>query len=187
MKKITAAILIILTVLSVCSCAAQNTADTTSADTDAVTVTEQVTEAVTEDDSYIADLPSERFEGDFNILIEGSFWCPADTLYYEEASDDAVLDAVWQRQTQIQEQFGTNLILTPASDTTSVLRRSVKSGDAAYDAIITRMPLIATSASNETTLPLARKRIALSGRVPNPCAYTLPPTVNGLPSTDLQA
>ena len=155
MKKTAAAILAILTVIFVCSCAAQEAGGSETADvteTEVQTVTEEVTE--TEDLSYVADLPGEKFDTEFNILIEGAFWCPADSLYYEEASDDPVLDAVWRRQTQIKEQFGVDLMVTPESDTTSVLRRSVKSGDAAYDAIITRMPLIATSASNGDLMDL---------------------------------
>ncbi len=155
MKKITAAILMLLTVLCVCSCAAVPPSTTTAlTETDADTETAEVTAEETTDEGYVADLPSERFEGEYNILIEGTFWSPAESLYYEEASDDAVLDAVWQRQTKIKEQFGTQIMLTPENDTTSVLRRSVKSGDAAYDAIITRMPLIATSASNGDLMDL---------------------------------
>lgn len=156
MKKALAAILIALTVIYACSCAAQNTSDTTAAE-NTVTETANQTDteaAETEDEGYIADLPQERFEGDFNILIEGSFWSPADSLYYEDTSDDAVLDAVWRRQTQIKEQFGAEIVLTPSSDTTSTLKKSVKSGDASFDAIITRMPLIAASASNGDLMDL---------------------------------
>ncbi len=153
MKKIIAAALVILMFVCACSCAGNNVPVNT--DTQTVTDTETVTEATeTTDEGYEADLPNERFEGDFNILIEGSFWSPADSLYYEDTSDDAVLDAVWKRQTQIKEQFGTDLMVTPSNDTTSTLKKSVKSGDAAFDAVITRMPLIASSASNGDLMDL---------------------------------
>lgn len=156
-RKIISVMLSFLSVLCVCSCAAQGGAnETAETSADAVSVTQAATEAPadTEDESYTADLPDEKFEGDFNILIEGTFWSPADSLYYEESSDDAVLDAVWRRQTQIKEQFGADVKVTPSSDTTSTLKRSVKSGDGSYDAIITRMPLIAASASNGDLMDL---------------------------------
>ncbi|MBO4421945.1 MAG: hypothetical protein J5879_00785 [Clostridia bacterium] len=155
MKKTAAVILIVLTVLYVCSCAAPDdvvTGGATSAETEEVTETGEITE--TEDAGYEAELPEERFEGVFNILIEGSFWSPEESLYCENTSDDPVFDAVWRRQTQIKEQFGAELMVTPSADTTSTLKKSVKSGDASFDAIITRMPLIAASASNGDLMDL---------------------------------
>ncbi len=155
MKKIIAVLLAVITVLCVCSCTQTNVAQNTdTADTVVTTDTEAQTEAETEDPGYIPDFSEERYSGDFNILCEGNFWSPVDSIYYENTSDDAVLDAVWKRQTQIKEQFGVNIIVTPSEDTTTTLKNSVKSGDASFDAIIARMPFIATSASNGDLMDL---------------------------------
>ena len=153
MKKILAVVLVMLSVIYACSCAGQETpAGTDTADVSQET--EEIPAAETEDPGYVPDFPDEKFTGEFNILCEGSFWSPAESLYYETASDDAVFDAVWMRVTQIKEQFGMDIIVTPSNDTTTTLRNSVKAGDAAYDAVITRMPLIATSASNGDLMDL---------------------------------
>jgi hypothetical protein len=129
------------------SCVETPPASTTAA-TEAVTTAEETTPEETVDERYVADLPEEKFEGDFNILCEGSFWATTDAIFYEEASDNAELDAVWRRVDKIYEQFGAEIMVTPTADTTSALKNSVKSGDNSYDAVIARMPLIASSAAN---------------------------------------
>jgi hypothetical protein len=153
MKKVIAFLLAALTV-AVCfaACSTKGPGNETSAGTkEAETTVEAVTTDVAETTSnqdYVADLPDEIFGGDFNILCEGAFWGTKDNLYYEEASDDPVLDAVWRRVDKIYEQFEVDIYCTESANTTNDLKNSVKSGDKAYDAVVARMPLIASSAAN---------------------------------------
>ncbi len=154
MKKLIAFLLAALTA-AVCfaACAQPDTgAQTTAAETkDAVTTVEAATtgeETSIDTGDYQADLPNEIFGGDFNILCEGAFWGTKDNLYYEESSDDPVNDAVWRRVDKLYEQFEVELYVTESANTTTDLKNSVKSGDKAYDAVVARMPLIASSAEN---------------------------------------
>ena len=132
--------------------------DSKASDTSGQSSSETANETETEIDlNYVADLPDEKFEGDFNILCEGVFWGTEPDLYHEEASDDPVDDAVWRRCEMIMEQFGVEIIVTPSTDsadTTTLLKNSVKSGDRTYDAVVARMPLIASSAANGDLMDL---------------------------------
>lgn len=107
------------------------------------------------DENYVANLPDENFKGiEFNILCEGNFWATDANLYQEEDSDDPVDSAIFRRNAKVNEQFGVTIKVTPSADTTSALSNSVKSGDKAYNAVIARMPLIASSAANGNLLDL---------------------------------
>ena len=158
-KKIIVVLLTVLMALPLIAGCANNPGgtETTAPQGDATTAadgetTDEATETV--DDRYIPDLPSETFPGTFNILCEGEFWGTSDNLYYEEASDDPVNDAVWRRMEQVNEQFEIELMTTPSGNTTTELKNSVKSGDMAYDAVVARMPLIAASAENGDLMDL---------------------------------
>ena len=146
MKKLIALLLALLTFAACAAGCANAPAETRSESTDTTAAVTEPEETV--DESYIPDLPDEKFTGDYNILCEGSFWATNDAIFREETSDDPVDDAVWRRATQLKEQFDVDLMVTPVADTTSALKNSVKSGDNAYDAVIARMPLIASSAAN---------------------------------------
>ena len=153
MKKVIALLLAALTVavcFAACSTGAPGTETDTKKTDDAVTTVETGTSApeTETDNSYVANLPEEKFPGDFNILCEGAFWGTKDNLYYEEASDDPVNDAVWRRVDKLYEQFEVDIYVTESANTTNDLKNSVKSGDKAYDAVVARMPLIASSAEN---------------------------------------
>ena len=158
-KKIIVVLLTVLMAMPLIAGCANNPGgtETTAPQGDATTTadgetTDEATETV--DDRYIPDLPSETFPGTFNILCEGEFWGTSDNLYYEEASDDPVNDAVWRRMEQVNEQFEIELMTTPTGNTTTELKNSVKSGDMAYDAVVARMPLIAASAENGDLMDL---------------------------------
>lgn len=155
MKRV---IVLLLVFVTVASCFAACTGEQKPADTtaEAVTTAADGTETTEEtvDQNYVADLPEEKFSGEFNILCEGAFWGTADNLYYEEASDDPVNDAVWHRCEVIKEQFDVEIMVTESADTTTALKNSVKSGDNAYDAVVARMPLIASSAANGDLMDL---------------------------------
>lgn len=147
MKKATVLLLVFLTVVACFAGCADN--NNTVTDTTAAVTTVDTAEATeTADDNYIADLPSEKFSGEFNILCEGEFWGTETDLYYEEASDDPVLDAVWRRCEKLYDEFDVEIMVTPSGNTTTALKNSVQSGDYAYDAVVARMPLIASSAAN---------------------------------------
>ena len=146
MKKLIALLLALLTFAACAAGCANAPAETKPENTEATAAVTEPEETV--DESYIPDLPDEKFTGDYNILCEGSFWATNDAIFREETSDDPVDDAVWRRATQLKEQFDVDLMVTPVADTISALKNSVKSGDNAYDAVIARMPLIASSAAN---------------------------------------
>ncbi len=146
MKKLIALLLALLTFAACAAGCANAPAETQPESAESTAAATEPEETV--DESYIPDLPDEKFTGDYNILCEGSFWATNDAIFREETSDDPVDDAVWRRATQLKEQFDVDLMVTPVADTTSALKNSVKSGDNAYDAVIARMPLIASSAAN---------------------------------------
>ncbi len=145
MKKI---IVLLLAAIMLVSCfAACGPQVGTDESTDDATTAPEPEETV--DKRYVADLPDEKFSGEFNILCEGTFWGTEDAIYQEEASDaDNVNDAVWRRCVAIKDRLGVDIVVTPSADTTVSLKNSVKSGDKAYDAVIARMPKIAASAEN---------------------------------------
>ena len=147
-------IVILLAAVTVLSCFAACSDKKTPAATSEEATTEPTETEETKDPNYIADLPEETFPGDFNILCEGSFWATGGTIYQEEASDNPENNAVFLRCAKIKEQFGAEIMITESADTTSALKNSVKSGDKAYDAIIARMPLIASSAANGDLMDL---------------------------------
>ena len=123
------------------------------ADTSPATV-ELTVEATTEAGDYSAELPDEKFPGDFNILCEGSFWATDTQLYLEEASDDPVDNGVWRRVVQISDQFDADIIVWPSADTTADLKKDVKSNARSYGAVCARMPKIAVSAANKELMNL---------------------------------
>ena len=117
------------------------------------TVTAPATDLTSETEG-LPELPDDKFSGIFNILIKGDSWSPATAIYQEEASDIASVDAVWRRCDRIKNQYGVEISVVPDSDTVSKLRRDVKSGDNAFDAVITYMPAIAACAANGTLMDL---------------------------------
>lgn len=149
MKK---SIVIILACLSVVSCFA-GCVNNNSNNND-VTDTGEVTSEEAVDVRYEADLPDEKFSGEFKILCEGAFWSTDADLFYEEASDDPVLNGVWRRCDKMKNQFGVDVVVTPSADTTAALKNSVIAGDKAYDAVVARMDLIASSAANGDLMDL---------------------------------
>ncbi|MBO4422938.1 MAG: hypothetical protein J5879_05835 [Clostridia bacterium] len=154
MKKLIAFMLVCMTVLA-CAVGCVEHNDPTVTTGGAESTAEESTEAPeTVDDGYVADLPEETFPGVFNILCEGAFWGTEDNLYYEEASDDPILDAVWRRVEKMKDQFDVDIFVTPSDNTTNALKNSVKSGSADYDAVVARMPLIASSAENGDLMDL---------------------------------
>jgi ABC-type glycerol-3-phosphate transport system substrate-binding protein len=155
MKRVIVLLLVFLSVLACfAGCAEEKkpTKETTEVTTSSAESETEPEETV--DNNYVPDLPEEKFSGTFNILCEGAFWGTETDLYYEEASDDPVLDAVWRRCEKLKDQFDVEIMVTPSADTTTALKNSVKSGDGAYDAIVARMPLIASSAANGDLMDL---------------------------------
>ena len=152
MKK---AIVLLLCAVMALSCFAACAKPDETQQTDDETTAAETGGVETKDPNYEADLPEEKFPGDFNILCEGSFWATDAVLYQEEGSEaDNVLDAVWRRCAVMKDVFGVDITVTPSADTTSALKNSVKSGDKSYDAICARMPLIASSAANGDLMDL---------------------------------
>ncbi|MBR4257320.1 MAG: hypothetical protein IKQ18_09125, partial [Clostridia bacterium] len=91
MKKLIVVFLAALMLLACfAGCANNNTnpSNNTNTDKPTTTVEEETDPEVTTDNSYVPDLPEEKFGGEFSILCEGAFWGTEDNLYYEEASDD---------------------------------------------------------------------------------------------------
>ena len=161
MKKFTVIMILAVMIFACLVSCAENPPANVPKDTKAATETatvEQAPVAITEEEEdtgdYEADLPEEKFTGDFNILCEGNFWATDSNLYKEEASDDPVDNGVWMRVDKIREQFEADIIVTPSANTAGDLKVSINSGDRAFNAVCQRMPLMASSASNNELMNL---------------------------------
>lgn len=147
MKKILVLLLALAMLAGVFSaCGPAETEDKLDSDTVETAAPEE-----TVDQNYVPEFPDVFYgndsETDFNILCENVFWGTTDQFFVEEDSDDPVVSAVYNRMLVIKEQFGVDITVAGSANTTSDLRSNENSGAADYDAIVGRMPLIASSAA----------------------------------------
>ena len=133
-KKLISMLLLAAMLGSFASCADENNdiADTTEA---------QTTEAVTEKPFLDNLAPVDYNEAEFNILVRKSRLAE---LYSEEASGDALAQALYKRDELIEERFNVNIEYITAADNgtewTALIDQDVMGNVGAYDAVMPDYP-----------------------------------------------
>ncbi|GHU36943.1 hypothetical protein FACS1894105_08160 [Clostridia bacterium] len=138
---------ITLVVTSLFSCSANNDGEqnsTSGYDATTGTLTETTASKV------LPDLPASDFEGyRFKVLTKGpefNEWANMD-IYAESQNADTINDAVYSRNRYVENKYNFQVTEVPSSgDMTVSVRKSVSSGDEAYDAIVPNMLTQATLA-----------------------------------------
>ncbi len=113
------------------------TTDDTSA-----TANETVAESETETTRYAADLPERDFAGEtftFYARIYGGNW-DANDLLVEGTTGEKINDALYERQTYIEDTYNLNLAVVPSDngDIVASCKTFIKAGDTTYSAIVGR-------------------------------------------------
>ena len=139
------AVAVISGILLACGGGAQNN-DTNSADknNDADTAAEQDAAEEVKDVKILPDLPDVTYDGfTFTFLSHrednaGWDWLESDPreLVAEVENGEPINDAVYRRNSVIQEKYGIEFAMVTNSGETGVLSKTVKAGDDVYDAVI---------------------------------------------------
>ncbi|MBQ8578672.1 MAG: extracellular solute-binding protein [Clostridia bacterium] len=133
MQWLLAALLITAAAVSCGDGDAAQTTDTTGAETGTGTAVE--TEKAFDP---FAELPEKDYEGyEFNMLIRPlERW--TNDMYVEEANGDPVDDAVFERNSRIEEKYNIDIVCTPSSNSNHETDgvTAILAGDDAYDLIV---------------------------------------------------
>lgn len=141
LKIVIAALLAVITCLSVFAGCQNNPEETKPASTtkSEETDTVEVTETEPEETYYI---PTAKFGGDvFRVLCPGvsdNEWECKD-FFAEEDSDDPVASAVYQRMTLLEDKFGIKFELVDNASRSSIgslVKKDITSGDKEYDLVM---------------------------------------------------
>ena len=141
LKIVIAALLAVITCLSVFAGCQNNPEETKPASTTKSdeTDTVEVTETEPEETYYI---PTAKFGGDvFRVLCPGvsdNEWECKD-FFAEEDSDDPVASAVYQRMTLLEDKFGIKFELVDNASRSSIgslVKKDITSGDKEYDLVM---------------------------------------------------
>lgn len=157
------AMLLLLAMMASCSESEVNTTETTAAGEQQPTVAEvsEETEAeTTEDDgkmAYAPEFPERNYDGyEFRIVSRDddmhSYPVHTRDLYAEEMNGDAINDAVYERNSLVEETYGIRIKLETHSETTNeytpntMVENAVMAGSDDYDLLTTHMLNGATTA-----------------------------------------
>jgi len=138
-RSFTASLLALLTVFSCAACASgtsDNAADTTAADTTAADVT--TSEPTNEDllSAAKAALPEKDFEGANFIIVDRQHvdWETID-VYYETATGDPINDAVYERNTILEEKFNIKVVERKVEGPAAAVTKEILAGDDTFDTV----------------------------------------------------
>jgi len=108
--------------------------------TDAVTADEgtAATTAVTEPELK-PELPEKDYEDAEFVLLNGNMseWMMIYTVYAEEETGDSLNDAIYRRNTAVEEQFNITLVENNNTDAHNMAKKAVTAGDSGYDILLT--------------------------------------------------
>ena len=118
------------------SCGTTEPADNpteTTAGTDTAAVTE------TAEESPKPNLPERDWEGYEFHLLNGNMseWMMIYTVDAEEETGDSLNDAIFRRNSAVEDQFNISLVEINNTDAVSLAKKAVTAGDAQYDLLLT--------------------------------------------------
>lgn len=144
MKKILFAILVVIVTMALAACEKEMPVDSATNDSN---VNSEITaetvlnydnngDVVKDEAYYLSDLSTKRYDGyDYRILVKKT---KTETQYFEEPQEDIVDQAIYERNRQVMDRYGINIVVSESSNNnydTSALN-SILAGDDAYDIIL---------------------------------------------------
>ena len=144
MSKTVKIILIISAVFISASCQAGNESSITATEADNLEpIIDIAAEAASEPEKTTPDLPERTFGGHtFTFLLKGenhNEWASLD-IAAEEETGDVINDAIFRRNTYVEEKYDVTIAWNLNSDPNAVLRRSLRAGDTEFDLIMPDLP-----------------------------------------------
>ncbi|MBQ2709215.1 MAG: extracellular solute-binding protein [Clostridia bacterium] len=149
-KRLLALLLSALMATSVAACAGNDTStDTTAAPVSTTAPADETT--VPAETELTPDLPEIKFEG-----TSLTFACrPRDATNYkarwlmaDEMNGDIINDAVFERNTYIEEKYGIELVFVESDDPIKLVSTGVQAGDDEYDVMYDKFKKTGTTALN---------------------------------------
>ncbi len=129
--------------LTACSSGSSEPAATTAAATSAAAVTEEPVATTTGRENAKDNIPAElRFSGQkINIVYRNEDWYMHWDVLGTDNSGDLIWDAIWQRNSNVEERFGLTMNIQPTASTglsnvANELKNMVFAGSDEYDMIV---------------------------------------------------
>lgn len=133
--RMTALLLAILMILPACS------EQTTVEESESSASSDEVIETVPEETEYMPDLPDVRYDGeDFKVCYQsGALAYNIKDLIVEELNGEIINDAVYNRNLEVEEEFGITFAAIPNADPSQYAKQDYISGSKGYDFLMTQM------------------------------------------------
>lgn len=144
-KRILSLILASLMLLSAVSCSEAGTNDETTAPTAADTAETAAPEAETlpEETGPVAELPDKTYDGEEVMFLTslnlGMDWYTSYEIYADEMNGQLFNDAVFQRNTVIEERLDIKIAETKESSCHTIAKNSISAGDKQFDVVMPYM------------------------------------------------
>ncbi|MBO4423540.1 MAG: carbohydrate ABC transporter substrate-binding protein [Clostridia bacterium] len=157
MKKLLCTVLVLLFVLGAfASCAVENgpkDTQTNGPETtgDTATETEVPPEELTNLDKakpYLDKLPQTNYKRTFNVLCMAGIGNSEKEIWAEQASSEAIEDAVFNRNTAMYDTFGVTITKTPSATVSTTAQNDIKANAQSYDLIMANGPETGALAQN---------------------------------------
>ena len=157
-KRILALILASLMLLSAASCSESGTNDETNAPADGADSASAAEETVPEETGPVAELPDKTYNGEevkfLTVLHTGYDWYTSHEIYAEEMNGQLINDAVFQRNTVVEDLLDIKIAETKESGCHTIAKNSISAGDKQFDVIMPYMNSTITLAVEGALLDL---------------------------------
>ena len=154
--KTIAILLALLLSANVISCGSQTSAGKTDTDSDVTTEPESTTEPV--DPASVLELPDSNWGGrEFRVLgLFNSMYPQFDNfeIFSEGETGDIVNDAVFKRNTAIEDRYGVKITQTLVESPSGEIRKNVTAGDDMYDLVFDTLSEMGSLAQNKFLVDL---------------------------------
>lgn len=135
MKKILTVSLAVLMLLSCVSCGDASQGDTETGSNQSTTAAN--TEVVTEDPNYVCDLPKDlKYGGETVTVILNGSPGKVDEFISEEIGGGVVSDAVFERNTTVEEMLDIKLDFYPVDNVIQSVDQDIQSGTSEYEIVV---------------------------------------------------
>lgn len=158
-KRILALILASMMLLSAAACSDSGTNDETTAQTAGENTEVVAEEAVVEEEAGpVAELPDKTYDGEevmfLTSLSAGYDWYTSYEIYAEELNGQLINDAVFQRNTEIEELLDIKIAETKIENCHTTAKSSITAGDKQFDVVMPYMNSTITLAVEGSLLDL---------------------------------
>lgn len=157
-KRIISLILASMMLLSAASCSESGTNDETTAQTAGENTEAAAPETIPEETGPVAELPDKTYDGEEVMFLTslnlGYDWYTSYEIYAEEMNGQLINDAVFQRNTVVEDLLDIKIAETKESGCHTIAKNSISAGDKQFDVVMPYMNSTITLAVEGALLDL---------------------------------